>query len=152
LFTQIANCAWTEGWANFFLLAVNGDQCYNFGPNPCQGTADTDYYNLEAHSRADRDQVKFPWGDTVEGRVAGALYDLYDSNNEGFDRISTNFYHIAYFALGGTQITSFYDFWSNHWKFNSGQNPFLSGLTLWWNTIGYINVRQINLPIVIKQP
>jgi hypothetical protein len=86
----------------------------------------------------------------VEGRVAGALYDLYDSNNEGFDRISTDFYPIAYFVLGGTRITTFYDFWSNHWEFNSGQNPFLSGLTLWWNTVGYINVRQIDLPTVMK--
>ncbi len=146
--TSDVHCAWSEGWADFFPLAVNGDQCYNRGPNSCQGTADTDYYNLEAHSRADNQ----PLEDTVEGRVAGALYDLYDSNNEGFDRISTDFYHIAYFALGGTQITSFYDFWSNHWEFYSGQNSFLSGLTLWWNTIGYINIRQNYLPTVMKQP
>lgn len=30
------NCAWSEGWADFLPLAVNGDQCYNFGKNPCQ--------------------------------------------------------------------------------------------------------------------
>ena len=142
------HCAWTEGWADFFPLAVNGDHCYNSTPNSCQGIVDHDYYDLEAHSRKDNQ----PWGDTVEGRVAATLYDFYDSNSEGFDRISAGFYPIADFALGITPITSFSDFWNNHWEFNSGQNSFLSGLTMWWNTIDYIYIQQNYLPTVMKQP
>ncbi len=146
------NCAWSEGWADFLPLAVNGDQCYNFATvNPCAGVPDQNYYNLEGHSRADN-QPQFAKGDDVEGRVAGALYDLYDSNNEGFDRISAGFYPIAFFVLSSPQIISFSDFWNNHWEYSSGQSPFLSGLTLWWNTIPYIDIRLMSLPIVMKQP
>jgi hypothetical protein len=145
------NCAWSEGWADFLPLAVNGDQCYNFATvNPCAGVPDQNFYNLEVHGRADN-QLQFAWGDNVEGRVASALYDLNDINNDGFDRISTGFYPIAHIALGGTQTTTFQDFW-NSWNNSSGQNSFLTGLTLWWNTIPYVNIRQIDLPIVVKQP
>ena len=65
LFDSItAQCAWAEGWADFFAMAVNGDQCYNFKENPCGGTPDGDSYNFEIHSRLD-DPLQFPWGDTV---------------------------------------------------------------------------------------
>jgi hypothetical protein len=142
------NCAWSEGWANFFPLAVNGNQCYDFTENPCSGTANQDYYDLEAHSRADN-PGQFTWGDQVEGRVAGSLYDFYDYNSEGFDRIFAGFYPIAQIALGSTQVTTTLNFW-NRWKTESGQDEFVSGLTLWWNTISYVNIRQVFLPTVMK--
>lgn len=145
------NCAWSEGWADYFPLAVNGDRCYNFNAkNPCSGRADIDYYDLEVHSRADNLQQS-TWGDGVEGRVAAALYDLYDSSSDspGYDRISAGFLPIAQIALGSSQTTTFQNFW-NRWKGSSGQNEFLSGLTLWWNTINYVNIRQNFLPAVMK--
>lgn len=145
-----AHCAWAEGWADFLPLPVNGDQCYNFVPNPCDGIADQNYYNLEVHSRTDNPNIPNPfyWGDTVEGRVAAALYDLYDSNNEGYDRRSAGFDPISNIALGSNQITTFHDFWSA-W-IDSDQDQFLSGLTLWWNTINYDNIQQIFLPAISK--
>jgi hypothetical protein len=147
------SCAWSEGWADFLPLAVNGDPCYDYTLTSCSGTKDKSYFDLEAHNRFDKQQpYPFDLGDDVEGRVAGGLYDLYDSNNEGFDRISAGFYPIALFALGSTKITTFYDFWSNHWEFNSSQDPFLSGVTLWWNSINYVNVRLVYIPAVMKQP
>lgn len=142
------NCAWSEGWADFLPLAVNGDRCYDFTENPCSGTPNQDYYDLEAHSRADS-PGQFLWGDQVEGRIAAALYDLHDYNSEGFDRIFAGFYPIAQIALGSTQVTTASSFW-NRWRSDSGQDEFLSGFTLWWNTLSYVNIRQDFLPIVIK--
>jgi hypothetical protein len=147
--TSSINCAWSEGWADFFSMAVNNTQCYNFNPYSCQGIPDTDYYNLEVHSRADT--TSFPWGDNVEGRVAGALYDLYDYTNEGFDKISAGFSPIAYITLSNSQTQTFLDFWNN-WISSSGQDQFLSGLTLWWNTINYENIQQMYLPTVMNTP
>jgi len=90
LFSQESlECAWSEGWADFLPLAVNRDWCFDFGIGPCTGTPDYDYYNLEAHSRDD-DQRVFPGGDRVEGRVAGALYDLFDAQNEGYLNFAQN--------------------------------------------------------------
>jgi hypothetical protein len=143
-----ANCAWSEGWADFFPLLVNGDHCCDVSTvNPCQGRVDIDFFNLEAHNRGDNPQL-FPGGDTVEGRVAGALYDLYDSYNEGFDRTSAGFLPIAQIAFGNSQITTFQNYWNN-WIY-SYPDSFSSGLTVWWNTINYVNVRLINLPFVRK--
>jgi hypothetical protein len=139
-------CAWAEG-ADFLPLVVNNDQCYNFIQNPCQGVPDGDYYNLEVHNRGDQPN-SFNWGDAVEGRVAAALYDLYDPDNEGFDRRSAGFGPISKIALGSTQTTTFQIFWNN-W-IGSSQDPFLSGLTLWWNTIEYVNIRQVFLPVIMK--
>jgi len=144
-----ANCAWTEGWADAFPLFVNHDHCYNISAiNPCQGSPDTNYYDLEAHNVSDN-YVDFNWGDYVEGRVAAALYDFYDSNNEGYDSIWAGFEPIAHIALGPAQITTFHDFW-NQWTYSSGQGTFQSGLTLWWNTIGYIYISWTYLPIIMK--
>jgi hypothetical protein len=75
------NCAWSEGWADYFPLTVNMDPCYDFDTGPCTGTPDVRNYNLESHGRGDQ----YPWGDAVEGRVAGALYDIFDSTNDGYD-------------------------------------------------------------------
>jgi hypothetical protein len=147
LTSSSVDCAWPEGWADFLPLPVNNDVCYNLlSVNPCQGAPDSDYYNLEVHSRADLPAV--PWGDTVEGRVAGALYDLYDSNNEGFDSMSTGFSPIAKIALGISPIYTFHDFWNNWAGGNGTAYNFYSGLTLWWNTINYANIRQIFLPVI----
>jgi hypothetical protein len=95
LFSQEdVNCAWSEGWADFLPLVVNGDPCYDFDAGPCTGGPDIRHFNLEAHSRSDNPQL-FPWGDAVEGRVAGALYDLFDNTNEGFDSATFGFAPVA---------------------------------------------------------
>jgi hypothetical protein len=138
-------CAWAEGWAEFFPLVVNGDPCYDFLEDPCEGLPDEDYYNLEVHNRTDDPDV-FHWGDSVEGRVAASMYDLYDTNNEGFDWRSAGYGPISKIALGSSQVTTFQNFW-NGW-IGSSQDPVLSGFTLWWNTINYANIQQIYLPII----
>ena len=134
LFTQESiMCAWSEGWADFFPLAITApaDQCYDKGVGPCTGFEDQDHYNLESHGRGDG----FPSGDTVEGRVAGALYDLFDYTNEptydsayfGFDPIADIVFQEGYYA--------FHDFW-NDWK-SSGLNKHHAVRAIYQNTIDY---------------
>jgi hypothetical protein len=141
------NCAWSEGWAEFFSLAVNNDHCYNqTAINPCTGIADQDYYDLEDHNRTDNPNV-FNFEDTVEGRVAASLYDLYDDNNEGYDRYTTFFSPISQIALGrSSMVETLQDFW-NDWII-SGRDQFRTGLTFWWNTINYINILWSYLPVI----
>lgn len=74
---ESVQCAWSEGWADFFAIAVNGDVCYDKGVGPCTGIADQQKYDLENHTRNDptNDPITgLPWwGDGVEGRVAGTI-------------------------------------------------------------------------------
>ncbi len=71
------NCGWTEGWADFTSMFVWGDPVYTFA----DGTA-TDMESPR------RDSYGWDDGATVEGRVAGALWDIIDAANE-----ATNDFH-----------------------------------------------------------
>jgi hypothetical protein len=149
-------CAMAEGWADYFSMVVKNTPCWTFGLVACQGQPDITFYNLETHSRVD-DPNSFSWGDGVEGRVAGALWDLYDSynSNEDFDRMSEGFSSIARITLSrSSPVRTFGEFWSD-WVgyYPDGMEQFLSGLVLWWNTIDENEtVLQRYLPIVMKLP
>jgi hypothetical protein len=129
------NCAWSEGWADYLPLPVNydnnNDTCYDNGIGPCAGRPDIDYYDLESHGRGDQ----FPWGDTVEGRIAGALYDLFDSANDGYDNASFGFDPIADIVFQDPVEDRFTAFWEG-WK-TSGQNKHNAVRAIYQNTIDY---------------
>ncbi|MCS7352332.1 MAG: hypothetical protein RMM10_12595 [Anaerolineae bacterium] len=134
LFSQEdVNCAWSEGWADFLPLVVNGDTCYDFGRGPC-GAGGGAFENLETRDRDDLPPL-FPWGDAVEGRVAGALYDLFDSANEDFDSATFGFASIASIVFQAPHEDRFSAFW-NSWK-ASGQNKHHAVRAIWQNTIDY---------------
>jgi len=67
-----ASTAWVEGWANFFPLVVQNDP-------------DLLGWNLETHHWC---SAGWDDGDEVEGRVAGALWDIFDSDDDGYDSFS----------------------------------------------------------------
>jgi len=71
------NCAWTEGWANFLALAVNNDPVFRW--------ASGSSLNLETPTWG---TPNWDSGEAVEGRVAGALWDILDSANDGSDQYS----------------------------------------------------------------
>ncbi len=127
-------CAWSEGWADYLPLPVNYDNnedtCYDNGIGPCTGIPDGDYFDLEAHSW---DQM--PFGDVVEGRVAGALYDLFDNTNDGFDNANFGFNPIADIVFQGPSEDRFTAFWES-WK-SSGQNKHNAVRAIYQNTIDY---------------
>jgi hypothetical protein len=143
LFSQEdANCAWSEGWSDFLAIAVNQtlpnnatDTCYDRGIGPC-GAGGGTFENLETHTRNDNPQ-QFPWGDTVEGRVAGALYDLVDPNNEApwWDSANFGFAPIWNIVRVAPHETTFFEFW-NSWK-ASGNNKHHAVRAIYQNTIDY---------------
>jgi hypothetical protein len=151
LFTQEdVNCAWSEGWADFFALPVNStlnpnDACFDYQIGPCQGILDQDYFNLETHSRNDN-QAQFPFGDIVEGRVAGALYDLWDSTNEPiFDSATFGFDPIADMVFQAPHEDTFRKFWDS--CKTSGQNKHQAVRAIYQNTIDYDTAPRFDPPL-----
>lgn len=67
-----SNCAWFEGWANFQSLVTYNDPVYSMLFRT---------YNLETRNG----NWIFDSGDLVEGNVAASLWDIYDSNDDGYD-------------------------------------------------------------------
>lgn len=139
--TQISNinCAWKEGWAEFFPIVVNlslssSDVCYDFASGNCSNQS----VNLETVNPA-------ATGDTVEGRVAAALLDLYDINNEGYDSASFGFSPIAQVSMQEASEHSLWDFW-NSWK-ASGYDRHNAVRAIYQNAINYNNT-----PTLISLP
>jgi hypothetical protein len=99
---------WTEGWAYFFPLVVTPDGVYDFHPSgPYQN-----HCNIEVPS-ANRDSLQ--WGPGCPGRVAGALLDLWDTNNDGMDQNSASPVNFATIYRNGIQShrdSTFCEFWS----------------------------------------
>lgn len=107
--------AWAEGWAEFFPLAVYNDPNYRG-------------YNLE---------LNYTWfdnGDEVEGRVASSLWDIFDSNNDGYDRFSDGFKNI-WEVFASQPVSGFREFW-NVWR-SKGQNTHDAIACLYQNIIDY---------------
>ncbi len=70
------NLAWTEGWADFYPLAVKPDGRFNWEPDDYGWNIETAPYNTDT-------------GPACEARVAGALLDLMDYANDGLDQNSS---------------------------------------------------------------
>ena len=115
-------CGYTEGWANFLCMAVNGNGIYSWSSGsslnldtPTWGT--TNWQN----------------GDYCEGRVAGALYDMYDSQNDGYDVYSYGIDQIKTVMRTNTGW-DFRSFW-NRWLASGYSSNAAS--CLYQNTISY---------------
>jgi hypothetical protein len=68
------DCAWTEGWADYFSMAVRGEDFYRW--------ASGSTLNLETPTWS---TVAWDDGEKVEGRLAGWLWDMTDGANDGLD-------------------------------------------------------------------
>jgi hypothetical protein len=123
--------AWAEGWADFFPLAVRNN------PGSPYVNADFEVDPSWGHSGENI-------GDTVEGRVAGALWDLYDSQNDedpNYDYISLGFGPIwnVFTSQVAYRKNNFSEFW-NAWKqyySGSAYNVHFAKMALYQNTIDY---------------
>jgi hypothetical protein len=122
------NCAWTEGWANFLPLVVNNDPVYRWSSG--------NSINLENPTW---NSIGWDNGDDVEGRVAGALWDIFDSRNEGDDLYTTRNIVAIWDTLYHQNDDNFAEFWAA-WKarghMNGSTDPLMSLLQ---NTIDYRN-------------
>lgn len=139
-----SRCAFAEGWADYFPLIVNGDRCFDLETRgPCDGVMDYTSFDLEYQGWWDGR----PIGDQVEGRVAGALYDVTDDNNEGFDDRGDSFSRV-WTVLGDLPpvytALNFYTLWMGH-----GYWGLLAPLTnrFYNNTIEY---HRMGLPLVMN--
>lgn len=119
------NCAFTEGWAHFWAL-------WTLNTHFPSGLGD-----METPTWNDgRDE-----GETVEGRVAGALWDLIDTNNDGLD---THSYPVTYIwnIMTSQKIANMQQFW-NAWK-SKGYDKHGAVRCLYQNTIDYNTAPVIN--------
>ena len=99
---------WTEGWAYFFPLMVTQDYTFDFHPS----SDPRNHCNLELPPTG-LDSLQ--WGPGCPGRVAGALLDLWDTNNDGMDQNSAYPVSFATIYTGGIQShrdSTFCEFWS----------------------------------------
>lgn len=94
-------CAWVEGWASF-LPIIFSDGVYKYSSGGQQ--------NLESYTGFATGNN----GENVEGRVVGSLWDLYDSNIDGYDTRSYSFQSI-YKAMWDEKINTIGEYWSK-WK------------------------------------
>lgn len=125
-------CAWTEGWAYFLALAVYDDPVFTRG------------------SGVSRDLEQPTWGDglaegaMVEGRITGALYDLFDTTSDGYDQISFGFNPIWEILSDLPEEDTFAEFWDS-WQ-SSGRNQHLAIQAIYQNTIVFNNAPTLLVP------
>ena len=114
-------CGWTEGWADFFCIAVNNDTIYK----------DPDFsFDFEP---GDWNTPGYCDGPTCEGRVAGALWDIFDSNPDGIDLSAYNWgYDEISNAFVNANQNIFADFW-NQWRGYGYSDD--AAHCLWQNTV-----------------
>lgn len=119
-------CAWTEGFAEFIPSVVSNDPTF-YWPSGAS-------LNLENPTWG-----TYGWdnGDNVEGRVAGALWDMYDTHDDGDDIYSdggfVNFWDTFYYANNDV-MSQFWSSWLSRGHNNSSGGPIMD---LYQNTINY---------------
>jgi len=125
--------AWAEGWANFFPLAVFNDPIFHWS----NGTHSVDI-DLEAPT-----WYTSGWdnGDQVEGHVAGALWDIFDSANDGYDTFSNGFTHI-WNVLSNQTDNTFRQFWQA-WCLGNYQKR-VTLMAIFQNSIDYRGLGDVN--------
>jgi hypothetical protein len=131
-----SNCAWTEGFANFFSIGVKADPVYTWGCTlPCTPPS----VNLEERYTPG---FPAPWatGDRVEGNVAASLWDFIDPYadpfTDGLDETNsaiTPFWKI-WDVVYNINHNNFNEFWA-HWRNTVNLNNSMA--TLYQNTIDY---------------
>jgi len=100
-------CAWTEGWATFWAFAVNDDPFYDW-----PGGGSTDFESPTWGNPGHWDE-----GDDVEGRVAGALWDIVDPADDGFDTYDGDFEDIweVFVDQDDDTLAQFWSAWRTRW-------------------------------------
>ncbi|MGH9244371.1 MAG: CARDB domain-containing protein [Acidimicrobiales bacterium] len=122
-----AGCAWTEGFAEWAPASVYNDPFYRWPnggslnlENPTWGTAGWDS------------------GDTVEGRVAGALIDISDNANEAsWDRFSEGDPGNIWTTFQNNWSGTFAQFWAQRAAGGFNVSPSGARASVYQNTIDY---------------
>lgn len=115
-----ANVSWVEGWAYFFPLAVKN--------NPLFVPLDINFENKTWCT------PNWDDGDDVVGRVTGALWDIFDSHDDGYDTFSDGFTRI-WNIMHSTPCDTSHEFWQA-WN-TSGYPKQPALMAIFQNTIDY---------------
>ncbi|MFI0237584.1 hypothetical protein [Streptomyces sp. NPDC016845] len=129
--TSHVNCAWSEGFANWYSVAVFGNPLY---VDRTDTNNDTSGFTVdfEKHSW---DTGGWDDGDAVEGRVAGALWDLVDTGTEGWDQYGAGLAPVWNTFLDH-RATTFRAYW-NAWVADGREAGAPTLGSLFQNTIDY---------------
>ena len=121
------HCGWTEGWADFFPMAINNDPFYRW--------AGGSTLNLETPTWG---TPNWNNGDQVEGRVAGALWDILDNVNDGDDTYTdgsiTNIWDTFKHHATDDHFNEYWAGWLARGHNNTSAGPIMD---LYQNTINY---------------
>ena len=119
------NCSWVYGWAHFFPLAVQNEFYYEFG--------DGSYLDFEVPTWGTEGWDN---GDDVIGRVIGALYDIFDFHDDGYDTFTDGFLNIwdVIYNQNDDDFSQFYVAWRGRGHDVPGANA-----AIYQNTIDYNN-------------
>lgn len=118
-------CAWTEGWANFFAIAVNNDPVFRWASGASE--------NLETPTWG---TPGWQEGVTVEGRVAGALWDMLDSVNDGYDQYSEGSIINIWDTFYHEFVDRFSEYWSD-WQSRGHNSSDAVVMSIYQNTIDF---------------
>ncbi|NUT32297.1 MAG: hypothetical protein HOV79_04385 [Hamadaea sp.] len=124
--TSSKGCAWTEGFATLYEVMVLGQPIFRWADG---STLDVEQPTWGTSGWDD--------GDRVEGRVLGALIDVFDTTNEGlYDRCSEDPRQTIWTTFVGHKSTTFSAFWSD--RAADGFDTSRTALgCLYQNTISY---------------
>ncbi|GAA4603788.1 hypothetical protein BJY16_004744 [Actinoplanes octamycinicus] len=86
-------CAWTEGFANWYPMAIYHDDEYRG-------------WHVE-------DTSDYAPGDSTEGRVTGSLWDLIDAADDGWDTWQEDGKNAIWDTMLDRRSTTFREFWTN---------------------------------------
>lgn len=133
-------CAWTEGWASAFANLVNDD------PSRCFAPSTSNCISYETDPSFDQCFPDWDCGlnsHQVEGHVTGALWDLYDTNNDGID-INVYGTNELYDTMQLSAYPAFLSWWSS-WLAQGF--PAEAGNSLHQNDIKFTQSYDIDLPL-----
>ncbi|MFE7245151.1 hypothetical protein [Streptomyces sp. NPDC057580] len=129
--TSHVNCAWSEGFADWYGVAVFGDPVYR-DRTDTNNDASGFTVDFEKHTW---DTGGWDDGDAVEGRVAGALWDLVDTGTEGWDAYGEGLSPVWNTFLDH-RVTTFREYWDA--RVADGRETGAPALgSLFQNTIDY---------------
>jgi hypothetical protein len=133
-----SGCAFSEGFANFWALYSN--EFYDGDNNAANDGPIYNWFSGASTNTETRDGNTYDNGDRVEGNVAAALWDIYDSADDdrpgnGIDQISDGLQHIWHTTYSNNN-NNFAGWWDS-WK-SDGSHSNCDGVrALVNNTINY---------------
>ena len=145
--TSSATCAWTEGFAEWVPARVLDDPFFRW---PNGDSLDLENEGWTTYPSA--------YGDTAEGRVAGALIDLSDGNNDApWDRYAESTGYGAanepiFATLNAKQVSDTFSEYFNTDRTAEGDQGYFARAAVFQNTIDYTSRDPLTSTVELTRP